>query len=161
MGDLIFPLGLIGLGFLLFGLEVAIIPGFGVPGILGILSLIGGCVMLWSAGGPLLGAVGTFASLAVTVGAVVWFARSRTGRSLVLADVVGGPGAPEALLAACVGSDARTVSALRPSGVVELSGERFDAVLRDGSFVAPGVVVRVIGHEHGQLVVTIAATGGP
>jgi membrane-bound ClpP family serine protease len=153
MNDMLSPLGLIALGFLLVGLEVAIIPGFGVPGILGVLSLGGGCVLLWQVGGPLLGAVGTFATLGITVGAVVWFARSRTGRSLVLADEVGGRGAPEAALDAQRGKSGQAISALRPSGVVELAGERYDAVVRDGGFIAAGASVDVVGHEHGQLIV--------
>lgn len=153
MGELLFPLGLIGLGFLLVGLEVAIIPGFGVPGILGVLSLGGGCVLLWQVGGPLLGAVGTFASLGITVGAVVWFARSHAGRSLVLSAEIGGTGAPEAALEAQRGTTGYAVSALRPSGVVELAGERYDAVVRDGSFIAAGAAIHVVGHEHGQLIV--------
>jgi membrane-bound serine protease (ClpP class) len=156
MGELLFPLGLIGLGFLLVGLEVAIIPGFGVPGILGVLSLGGGCVLLWQVGGPLLGAVGTFATLGITVAAVIWFARSRAGRSLVLADEIAGSGAPEAALAARRGSSGLAVSTLRPSGVVELGGERYDAVVRDGSFIAAGATVTVVGHEHGQLIVRAA-----
>ncbi|MGM0575137.1 MAG: NfeD family protein [Myxococcota bacterium] len=155
--DLLMPVALMVLGFVLLGVEVVILPGFGVSGVLGVVSLGAGSWLLWEAGGPVLGLVGIAVSLAATVGVVWWFAHSRGGRSLVLADEVGGTSDdddPAALPRAdLVGRTGRVTSPLRPSGVVEVDGERHDAFLRHGAWLEAGGTVRVVGRGHGQLLV--------
>lgn len=153
MGDLLIPLALLVLGYLLLGVEVAILPGFGLPGLLGIASLAGGSYLLWHAAGPLVGTLGILASLAAAVAAVIWFARSRAGRRLVLEDEIRGVAAPTEELAACVGRHGEVVADLRPSGVVRVDGGRHDAILQDGTWLRSGAGVRVVGQEHGQLLV--------
>jgi membrane-bound serine protease (ClpP class) len=153
MGDLLTPLALLVLGYLLLGVEVAILPGFGLPGLLGIASLAGGSYMLWHVAGPLVGTIGILASLGAAVAAAIWFARSRTGRRLVLADQIDGVAAPTEQLAACVGRRGDVVADLRPSGVVRVDGDRHDAILQDGTWLPSGAAVRVVGQEHGQLLV--------
>lgn len=155
-GELLTPLLLMVIGYILIIVEVGVIPGFGLPGLMGAGSLMAGWYYLWEAGGPLMGFVGIVVSLAISVATVVLFARSRTGRSLVLADEIGGVAAPTEVLARAVGQSATVVSPLRPSGMIEVAGERFDAVLRDGSFIDRGAIVSVVGQEHGQLVVVSA-----
>lgn len=149
--ELLLSLALMVLGFVLIGVEVAVVPGFGVPGVLGLVGLVAGVVGLWQAGGALMGLVGAAVGLAVTIGAVTWFVRSGTGRSLVLRNEVSGQATEAGGLGAQVGRRATAASALRPSGVVEVEGERYDAMLQDGYFVPAGTVVKVVGHGHGQL----------
>lgn len=151
--ELLTAIALLVIGFLLVGVEVAILPGFGLPGLLGVASLAGGSFYLWQAAGPLIGTLGILASLGASVALAIGFARSRTGRSLVLEDEVGGVAAPAEALGGCVGQIGRVVSALRPSGVVSVDGDRFDAILQDGSWLEPGAAVLVVGQEHGQLLV--------
>ncbi len=155
-GELLTPLILMVVGYVLLIVEVGILPGFGLPGVLGVGCLSAGWYTLWVAGGPLLGVVGIFVSLALSVATIVLFARSRTGRRLVLADEIGGVAAPTDELASAVGKRGTVVSPLRPSGVIEVGGDRFDAVLQDGSFRGRGDAVSVVGQEHGQLVVVAA-----
>lgn len=155
---------LIGLGLLLIGAEVFLIPGFGVAGLLGILALLAGF------GSSLVGAGATWAAIATAV--------VRAGLSLVLA-IVGGfilfrflPRLPigrrlilDTGLAAGAGyrsepeSDRRwlghqgmTVSALRPSGIAQLDGERVD-VVSDGMFLEPGTRIEVIRVDGNRIVV--------
>ena len=154
--ELLTPLALLVLGYLLLGVEVAILPGFGLPGLMGVGALAVGSAMLWQTGGPLIGTIGILASLAGAVGFAVWFARSRTGRNLVLEDEIAGVAAPAEELAAVVGRTGSVVAALRPSGVVLVDGDRYDAILQDGSWLDSGADVRVVGQEHGQLLVVAA-----
>ncbi len=155
--ELLTPIAMLVLGFLLIGVEVAILPGFGLPGLLGLGALTAGSFYLWEVGGPLIGTIGILASLAAAAFLAVWFARSRTGRSLVLEDEVAGVAVPAEELGERVGKAGVVVSALRPSGVVKVDGERFDAILQDGSWLEPGAAVLVVGQEHGQLLVNSGA----
>ena len=50
------------------------------------------------------------------------------------------------------GQTGRTLTALRPAGVVEVAGERVDAV-SEGSWIPAGVAVRVIRVEGRKVVV--------
>jgi len=149
--DLLFGLGLMVIGLVLIFVEVAVAPGFGVIGILG-LGVVGlGVYYLWEAGGPAAGLTGALTATALTAGGLWWFFRSKRARSFVLATSIGGTSTDTGTYQALLGAEARTVGALRPSGVVEIDGERHDAVLLDGAWLPPGATVRVVGHEHGQL----------
>lgn len=151
--DFLTPVGLLVLGLVLVAVEVLVLPGFGLPGVLGVACLGGGTYWLWELGGPLYGLAGGFVSLvSVTLGAIL-LAKTRTGRALVLHDEIGGVAAPHEALAGAVGRLGVVVATLRPSGVVEVAGERFDAVLRDGTWLDRGAAVVVVGQEHGQLTV--------
>ena len=152
--DIALALALMAVGYVLLFIEVAIIPGFGAVGALGIIALGVGCYFLWDAGGPALGSGGILVSLVGAAWGLRAFTRSRMGRSLVLDDQMRGTASASDLLTAQVGKRARAVGALRPSGPIEVDGVRFDGMLQDGSFAAAGTALRVTGQEHGQLVLT-------
>ena len=153
--DVVVAVVLMLLGYLLLFVEVAVIPGFGVIGVLGLGSLGGGCYLLWMAAGPAFGSLGIVLGLAGAIFGVVRFARSRMARSLVLDEEVRGTAAPTEVLEALVGRGAQVASTLRPSGIVTIDGVRRDAVLRHGAFAEAGARVRVVGQEHAQLIVEI------
>ena len=152
---------LVAIGLFLLALEIFVIPGFGIAGILGIGALLGGLSM------SLVGAGATWNVILTAAGRVVFsllFAlitslfffrflpRMPFGRKLILdtelpADA-GYASAPESDRQ-WLHKSGQTISALRPAGIAEINGERID-VVSDGEFINPGeniVVTRVDGNR--------------
>jgi membrane-bound serine protease (ClpP class) len=164
-------LALLAVGLALLAVEAFLVPGFGVPGVLGLVALGAGAVVaLAGAGGvdgEALGQAGAnlaLAGLAAAMGGVLlWrFGRGRRRRlarafpGLVLrADVGGAPGTggiggagnagrgPRARLR---GAQGVALSDLRPAGFARIGGARLDVVTR-GEYVAAGEPVEVVADE--------------
>lgn len=152
---------LLGLGIIALGIEVFVLPGFGVAGILG-LAAIGGAVVL-----ALLGSSPTSVdflqagailagSLVITAAVfIAWFRHlPNSGRfgGLLLRSATHASegyisGDPRQDL---IGKEGLAVTDLRPAGTVVVADERID-VVSEGSFVqagSPVVVVRSDGYRH-------------
>jgi membrane-bound serine protease (ClpP class) len=152
---------LLGLGIIALGIEVFVLPGFGIAGILG-LAAVGGAVVL-----ALLGSAPTSVDFlqagAILAGSLIisaavfvaWFRHlpnsGRFGGLLLRSSthVAEGyiSGEPRQDL---VGREGRALTDLRPSGTVVVDEERLD-VVTEGPFVlagAPVVVIRSEGYRH-------------
>ncbi|HLS46995.1 MAG TPA: NfeD family protein, partial [Gemmatimonadales bacterium] len=149
------------LGAMLIAAEVFILPGFGVPGIVGV-GLFGASVLLAMLGpAPSTGdvaraftalGVAGVATLAVLYAWVRHLPHSGRFRGLLHSGDVGSAQGyiSGALRSELVGSGGVALTDLRPSGVAEIGGERLD-VVSDGGFIARGtevVVVRSEGYRH-------------
>lgn len=172
---------LIAVGLLLLALEVFVVPGFGVVGVLGIVTLLTGLVMtLVSVDLPLpvareLGYLQEALSRAVlqlaavfvtvTIAGVVLAKRlpeSRLTRWLVFnarpeADTTAGLGAeaPGSSLPNrmdLLGKQGITRSVLRPSGIVEIDSERIH-VITEGEYIEPDQAIKVVSVEGHRIVV--------
>ncbi|WP_428264788.1 NfeD family protein [Haliangium sp.] len=142
MTAIVIVIGLMVVGLSLIALEVLVIPGFGVLGVLGIAAGIAAGYLAVTRLEP------THAGLAITAGVVAaaalfWYLpRTRTVRSMVLqTQTLGTAGDPA--LKALMGREGVTTTPLRPAGAVEIDGEAVD-VVSDGQYVEPGTRVRVI-----------------
>jgi membrane-bound serine protease (ClpP class) len=149
-------LALLAVGLALLAVEAFLVPGFGVPGVLGLVALGGGAVVALAGAGVIdgeaMGRAGANLALAglatMMGGALFWrFGRWRRRRlaravpGLVLrADVGGGPRATLA------GAQGVALSDLRPAGFARLGGARVDVVTR-GEYVAAGEPVEVVADE--------------
>jgi membrane-bound serine protease (ClpP class) len=149
---------LIGAGFLLLGADL-----FLMSGILAVLSLgaiLGGVVLTFLGGGVGVGiatSVGVFIALPVTVRMLLYcWPRTPMGRQFCLT------GLPEDATVASLpvnqeleqlkGRIGRTLSALRPAGMVDFDGRRIDTVT-EGMMVEAGQLVRCIDVRAGRVVV--------
>ncbi len=154
---------LLGVGLVLLGIELFVMPGFGVFGIGGIgavlgsvfLSMVGSsatAVDLSQAAGGL-----SFAIVAVLVGGwLILRSLARRGRlsrsGIVLHEALeseaGYLAAPAR--AELVGATGVAVTALRPAGVAQFGDERLD-VVSEGEWIEPGTSVRIVraeGYRH-------------
>ena len=122
------------------------IPGFGVPGLMGIGSLVLGFILL----GPTLGQglllfviLAAILCVALTI-CLVTASKGRLSKSkLALNDVAIPPDAAEANdLNYFIGREGMTHTALRPAGIGEFDGVKLN-VVSDGEFIAQGRRVRV------------------
>jgi membrane-bound serine protease (ClpP class) len=152
------------IGVLLLALEVFVIPGFGIAGILGILALLAGLVLSMTGAGNtaqflvLLGARMVF-SLLLAIGLSLVLLRFLNkvpaARRLVLDDRLSagaGYASPPPEEAALLGRTGRAHSVLRPAGIAEIDGERLD-VVSNGEMIDAGEPIEVIRVDGNRIVV--------
>ncbi len=152
---------LLGLGLIAVGVEVFVLPGFGVAGVVGAL-LIGASMLLALVGnlptmsdfvqaGAIL-AVSLIVTAAVIVGWLRHLPSSQRWSGLFLREsttasegFVSAPSRSE-----LVGREGRATTDLRPAGTATVDGERLD-VVTEGEFIMAGTAVRVLrsdGYRH-------------
>ncbi|MGL5683798.1 MAG: NfeD family protein [Marinifilaceae bacterium] len=159
-----------GVGVILLMLEIFVIPGFGVAGILGIGCILGALIMA-----PIDGvsfeyfddiASAILRSFAIVVGSatgglvlgIILAKRVVTARSLPFAlhseqRVEDGYVSVDMRLKHMVGSQGVTITDLRPSGKIKLHSEIYDAVAIQGDYIPLGTFVKVRQFQSGQLYV--------
>lgn len=147
------------LGAVLIAIEL-VMPGFGIAGTLGIISLLIGVVVASKVVSPpvLVGII--VAVLLIVAGLLVWAYRSATkggriSRTLLLHSKLNKDQGytsvrPEEGL---LGLEGVTLSMLRPAGLAEIGGRRVD-VVTEGEFIPKGVKVKVVKVEGFRIVVT-------
>ena len=133
----------------------AFIPGFGVAGTLGIILEIAGVVLAWLHHGTLFAVILTVIVLAI-IAATVYLSyrsamRGRISKSpLILHDQA--QAGEKMNTASWQGREGTAATAMRPSGFVEIDGQRLNAA-SEGEWIAKGARVRVVGSEGDHLVV--------
>jgi membrane-bound serine protease (ClpP class) len=150
---ILFIIGLIVAGFILLAIELFLIPGFGITGILSILMLIGGCILAWMKFGTYGGT--TVVILTISVLGVVFTVASKMGlwKKMVLQeDEKRWRGTESSGLEHLLNKEGITMTPLRPSGIAEFGDERVD-VVTDGVFISKGTRVKVILIEGPRVVV--------
>ena len=156
------PMVIFFIGVVLLALEIFLIPGFGLVGVLGGICVLGSMVAAFGfdnletavqvVGGGLVAAL-----LIITVLVMYVLPKTALFRRFALAEAVGRDSGQEAAQAEALaeqeaGALGKAISPLRPSGTVELSGKRFDAVT-EGDFIDAGCEVQVVGKRNFQLIV--------
>jgi membrane-bound ClpP family serine protease len=132
------------------------LPG-GVAGFLGGIALAGGAGIAFSEFGVSGGAWASIAAL-LLLGVMlylelVWLPRTRMGRAMVVEATVSGQSQPVPGSAELVGQPAVALTALVPSGVVEIAGRRYEAFCRSGH-AARGAPLTVQGFDNFRLIVS-------
>lgn len=168
-------------GMLLIGLEIFVIPGFGVPGVAGLLLLLAGLVGLFVPAGTgpfpdtaegrsdlLRGGVALLMSLG-TAGVAMYFIAKHFGSIPLLGKLVlSTPGGDESELlvamddapaVARVGQTGRAVTPMRPAGRVEVGDAVIDAVAEFG-FIEAGTPIRVVQVDGMRIAVEALASDG-
>lgn len=145
------------LGLVLLAVEVLILPGFGVAGVVGIASIITSIVMAapnleQAVISLVLALVGTIVLLILSIKLMptrkVW-------KKLVLGTKQqkdSGYTAPETSLVALLGAEGTTLTVLRPAGTAEINDERID-VVAEGSFIPNNTIIKVVKVEGTRVVV--------
>jgi len=151
-------------GLSLLVLEVFVIPGFGILGVLGAIAVLTGLGMSFvgagvTSDGVLTAAAQVAAALGVALAGAALLLRLLPrlpfGRQIILESSLSplqpssGPLLVETVLPGDLG---QTVSALRPSGIATFSGVRVDAI-SEGEYIPAGSSIEVIRVEQSHLVV--------
>ncbi len=155
---------LAGVGVFLLALELLVIPGFGVAGILGIVAIFASLVLSLIGSGDTV-AVILQATSRVAVSLVIALVGSLVllrflpslpfGRRLILerglAASKGYASAPESD-ARLLGKKGRTTSPLHPAGIAEIDGQRVD-VVSEGDLIEAGEIIEVTRVDGNRIVV--------
>jgi len=135
------------------------LPGFGLPGISGIILSIVSIVIAWNAYGSLAGLGMTAVVIAVIGSAVVFMLRSaskgrlsKSGFILKEAETVENGYRAAEIGAAVPGMEGIASTVLRPTGIAVFGEERLN-VMTDGDFINPGTPVVITATEGAKIVV--------
>ena len=148
---------LLGLGLIALLVEVFVLPGFGVAGLLGIAGIAAAMVLALMGSSPTTGDVMQAfailaASLLITAAVVYAWLRhipnsNRFGGLFLRSGMPQSDGYVSAALRAdLVGQDGVAITDLRPAGTATIAGERVD-VVTEGEYVSQGSAVRVLRSE--------------
>ncbi len=154
------PIALILVGVVLILIEVYMVPGFNVIGILGIVMIIVAVGYSFAESGWTGGFMALAGSVAA-VGGIFWFLYS-TGawdRFVLTAELTSGASDGEderAQRTRYLGRNGTALTPLRPSGVIEIDGTRLE-VSTEGEFVAAGSQVRIVAMDRRRYFVRLAS----
>lgn len=130
-------------GLALLAIEIFVIPGFGVIGILGIGCVVSGGGLAWVRLGARYGLLAALAGILVAAAMFWLFPRTSMGRKLVLNEAQRGMRAADPGLSKLVGKEGLAFTPLRPSGMARIE-ERTVDVVTDGVYIEAGKRIRVV-----------------
>lgn len=141
-------------GILLLALEIVVIPGFGVSGILGIAALITSVVLAAdSVAEAILYSAITLSAVGV-ITYVLWKNGFLDKRLFLAARQSRNEGyvAPKVSFEEYMGRCGRALTPLRPAGTADFDGERLD-VVTEGGFIQQGSLVKIVAVEGARIIV--------
>jgi membrane-bound serine protease (ClpP class) len=144
-------IGLMVIGVILMVIEVLVIPGFGLIGVLGGIAMLAACWIAFSYSGAGYGALSVVAGL-LSSGLVFWvLPKTSSGKKMVLNAAIDNSAADPSLRG-LLDREGVAMSDLRPSGAVKIDGRPVD-VVTEGEYVERGTKVRVVRVEGARVVV--------
>lgn len=154
--ELLVPVALILVGLALVVVEVTVVPGLNVVGVLGVLGAAVGVVVAFVEYGPA-GGLGTLAATVLTaagVGYVLY--ESGAWDRFVLSDSLRRDADADAVehesRARLLGKTGTALTPLRPGGVADVDGARVE-VETEGAYVAAGSHIRVVALDRRRILV--------
>jgi membrane-bound serine protease (ClpP class) len=141
-------------GYLLLAVELFVIPGFGVVGILGIACLLAGCYFANHFFGAAYGALAIVLVLASTTAVLLWIPRSGLGKDVVHSTTLGAARSADTRVQE--GQVGVAESDLRPAGIARF-GELRESVVTEGEFLDAGSRVVVTAVRGSRIVVEQAS----
>lgn len=144
-------ISLIIIGLLLLFAEILLIPGVGVAGILGLLSLGGSCFYAFNQMGSTAGAIVTAVNVLLVVALSIYVLRAKTWKRLTLDTNINSKAVPSDLDVE-VGDRGVTITRLAPMGSTRFSGLIVEVKALEG-MLDPGVDVEVVLIEEGKIYV--------
>ncbi len=139
------------IGLILLFTEVAVVPGFGVAGALGLLALAAGAIAAWTELGPFWGGLTGAVSIVAAGIMLVWLPKSRVGRQMVLEHSQAQTLSQEDRTG-LIGRRGVTVTPLRPIGRVRFGSDEVD-VVTEGEYIDSQQEVEVMTVEGARVVV--------
>jgi membrane-bound serine protease (ClpP class) len=159
--ELLIPITLVLIGLLLIVVEVYLIPGFNVVGILGIVLIVFAIGYSFTESGIVGGSVALVGSGAA-LGGMFWLlwqtgAWNRFVLSTDLHEDAQTAARDSEHRASYLGRTGRAITPLRPTGVAEIDGERIE-VVTEGEFIASGSAIRVVAMDRRRYFVRLAGS---
>ena len=154
--ELLIPIIICVLAGVILLIVEAFMPGFGVPGISGIILLLAGVAMTWYEYGAMVGLGTTVAVLALVGVAISVSLKSASSGRLSKSDLILNdtetPPSENADMQLLVGKEGVVKNTLRPVGTAEFDCGKLH-VTSDGEYVSEGQKVRIVRVEGTQIFV--------
>ena len=156
--ELLVPIALILVGLALVAVEVTLVPGLNVVGVLGVLGVAVGVVYAFIEFGPA-GGFGALSATILSAGGLFYLLwESGAWDRFILSDSLrrdaDADAAEHASRARMLGKGGTALTPLRPGGVAEIDGARLE-VETEGAFVAAGSRVRVVALDRRRYIVRL------
>lgn len=146
-----FIITLILVGLVLIFAEILLIPGVGIAGILGLLSMGGSCFYAFSQLGPVAGAIVTAVNALLITALTVWVLRAKTWKRFTLNTNIDSKAvSSDGVLS--VGERGKTVTRLAPMGMVRFDDDSVEVKALEG-MIDPGVDVEIVMIEDNKVYV--------
>ena len=147
-----FIITLILVGLVLIFAEILLIPGVGVAGILGLLSMAGSCYYAFAEVGNTTGIIVTAVNSVLIVALTIWVLRAKTWKKFALETNIESKAVPSETVAIAVGDRGKTVTRLAPMGTVRFAETAVEVKALEG-LVDPGIEVEVVLIEDNRIFV--------
>lgn len=139
-------------GILLLLAEILLVPGVGVAGVLGLLSLIGSCVYAFNVFGMTAGTIVVAVNVILVVGLTVYVLRAKTWKKFTLDTNIESRALPDNDQVLAVGDMGRTTTRLAPVGRARFRTGEFEVKALEG-MIASGIEVEVALIEDNKVIV--------
>ncbi|MBU1043545.1 MAG: hypothetical protein KJ915_04000 [Candidatus Omnitrophica bacterium] len=143
------------IGFILLFIEVIIIPGFGFPGILGLIALIAACYTAFTSLSQIFGALVCLISIGLVFALFKILPKTKMWQKIRLSHTEqnnqGYHSGPDDT-AELKNKSGTTLTMLRPSGTILIDHKHYDAV-SDGEFIEKNKNIIVLNVENNKIVV--------
>ena len=146
----IFIITLILVGLVLMLAEILLIPGVGVAGVLGLLSLGGSCFYAFYEYGNVVGGIVTAVNVVLVVALLVWVLRAKTWRRMSLETKIDSKAVESSVLT--VGDRGRTLTRLAPMGSARFGDYVIEVKAVEG-LLDPNIDVEVVLIEDNKIYV--------
>ena len=143
---------LILVGILLLLAEILLVPGVGVAGVLGLISLVGSCVYAFNMFGATTGTIVVAVNVVMVVGLTVYVLRAKTWKKLALNTNIDSKIQffDENTLA--VGDTGKTLTRLAPMGTAKIGENNYEVKSLEG-IIDPGTEVEIVMIEDNKIYV--------
>lgn len=147
-----FVITLILVGLVLIFAEILLIPGVGVAGILGLLSMGGSCFYAFYEFGNTTGAIITAVNVVLVVALAVWILRAKTWKRMALETNIDSKAVSSEVSVLAVGDRGRTLTRLAPMGSARFGDYVIEVKALEG-MLDPNVDVEVVLIEDNKIYV--------
>ena len=147
-----FVITLILVGLVLIFAEILLIPGVGVAGILGLLSMGGSCFYAFYEFGNTTGAIITAVNVVLVVALAVWILRAKTWKRMALETNIDSKAVSSEASVLAVGDRGRTLTRLAPIGSARFGDYVIEVKALEG-MLDPNVDVEVVLIEDNKIYV--------
>jgi len=145
-----FIITLILVGLVLIFAEILLVPGVGIAGILGLLSMGGSCFYAFYEFGNTVGAIVTAVNAVLIVALTIWVLRAKTWKKMALETNIDSKAVESATLA--VGDHGKTLTRLAPMGSARFGNYVVEVKALEG-MLDPDVLVEVVLIEDNKIYV--------
>lgn len=143
---------LILIGLVLIFAEILLIPGIGIAGVLGLLSMGGSCFYAFNQLGTNAGVIVTIVNAALIVALTIWVLRAKTWKRFTLNTNIDSKAIDLFEDKLSVGDRGRTLSRLSPMGSAKIMDEVYEVKALEG-MIDSGVEIEVVLIEDNRIYV--------